>query len=57
MIHLFKDPKGQTILNTSSTGDTKKDSITGVATNIDEVSGLKQQILELEKKLAEVIIL
>ena len=54
MVHLCKDPEGNTALNSSSTGamfSTKNDPITGV----QEVDGLKQQITELEKKLAEVL--
>lgn len=61
MIHLFKDPKGETVLDPSSTGDTcttiVKTSVpmTEVPNQVDGVTGLKQQISQLEKKLAEVI--
>ena len=55
MIHLLKDPKGETVLHTSSTGDTKRDAGSITAGNMDEVAGLKQQIMVLEKKLAEVL--
>ena len=54
MIHLLKDPKGETVLHPSSTGGTKRDTGIGVVDNMDEVAGLKQQVMELEKKLAEV---
>lgn len=58
MIHLWKDPKGETVLEPSSPADTYR--TTNITTTedtdpFDEVAGLKQQISELQKKLTEVL--
>ena len=61
MVHLSKDPKGETALDPSSTTDrklsiilTKYVSKAKVTGHLDEVVSLKQQISKLEKKLEEV---
>ncbi len=57
MVHLYKDPEGETVLNPSSASDTHRAASMAfptVTNNPDEVASLKQQISELEKKLAEV---
>ena len=57
MVHLVKDPKGETVFEPSSSTDRKlnivptKGEVTG---QVDEIIGLKQRISELEKKLKEV---
>ena len=63
MVHLARDPKGETVFDPSSTTDRKlciiptkyvdKAEVTG---HLDEVVSLKQRISELEKKLKEVAI-
>ena len=60
MVHLFKDPKGKTVLD-SSTADTKLSYIhtkpvskAAVTDHLGDAAALKQRISELEKKLAEV---
>ena len=61
MVHLVKDPKGETVLDLSSSTDNKLSIITTkyvskveATGHLDEVVGLKQRITELEKKLDEV---
>ena len=57
MMHLCKDPKGETVLEPSSATDmnTKSAPMTDVTDHLNEIAGLKQQVIELEKKLAEVL--
>ena len=56
MVHLIQDPKGESVMDPSGTADTamsiqsKPTSVTGQS-NQDDVSQLKQRILELERKL------
>ena len=56
MVHLIRDPKGETVMDHSATADTAKSihtkptSVTGPSSQ-DDVSQLKQRILELERKL------
>ena len=64
MVHLARDPKGETVLDASSTTDrrlsiipTKHVSKSEVTSHHDEVIGLRQRISELEKKLEEVCII
>ena len=56
MVHIYKDPKGENAMDTSS--ESKPQSIKYTtrmdAIDTDEVAGLKQRVIELEKKLAEV---
>ena len=61
MVHLARDPKGETVLDPSSTTDRKLSSIptkyvdkAEVTGHLDEVNSLKQRISQLEKKLEEV---
>ena len=58
MIHLSKDPEGETVLKPSSASDThrtsKAMSTATVTDHSDEVAALKQEISKLEKKLAKV---
>ena len=56
MVHLIQDPKGETVMDHSATADTamsiqsKPTSVAGPSSQ-DDVSQLKQRILELERKL------
>ena len=56
MVHLIQDPKGESVMDPSGTADTamsihtKPTSVTGQSSQ-DDVSQLKQRILELERKL------
>ena len=60
MVHLFKDPKGKTVLDSSITdtklsyAHTKSVSKAEVTDHLGDVAALKQRISELEKKLVEV---
>ena len=61
MVHLIKDPKGKTVLDSSSPADsklsyihTKSVSKAEVTDPHGDVAALKQRVSELEKKLAEV---
>ena len=59
MIQLYKDPQGEKVLDVSSAMNTNQIK-TLPANGSDsvhqngEIAGLKQQVLELEKRLAEV---
>jgi hypothetical protein len=56
MVHLIQDPKGENVMGPSTTADTatsiqsKPTSVAGPPSQ-DDVSKLKQRILELERKL------
>ena len=61
MAHLWKDPKGETVLEPSSYVDQNVSYLPGksftkteVTDHNDDVAVLKQRLSELEKKLAEV---
>ena len=61
MVHLFKNPEGQTVFDSPSITDTKLSyahtksvSNAEVKDHLGDVAALKQRISELEKKLAEV---
>ena len=61
MVHLVKDPKGETVLDPCSNTErklsinpTKHVSKAEVTGHLGEVVDLKQRISELEKKLEEV---
>ena len=57
MVHLIQDPKGETVMDPSGTADAAMLSIQSKPTSVaapssqDNVSQLKQRILELERKL------
>ena len=59
MVYLCKDPKGEIVFEPSSTADRKLSSFqtksVSKTDHYDEVAALKQQLSELEKKLAEVV--
>ena len=51
MVHLCRDPKGENVMDPSSTGGS---NLTDAMDKADEIANLKQQISELQTKLAEV---
>ena len=63
MVHLFRDPDGETALDPSSAGDIDENTRshypmatkTNFTNHNNEVAGLKEQITRLEKELAKVI--
>ena len=57
MVHLRKDPKGDTVMETSSNGDKKSmPTVDPTDHHLNEIASLRLQISALEKKLAGVII-
>lgn len=63
MVHLYQDPKGETVLGTSVDKTTVQQgintdhpntlTIVSDNRNLDEISDLKKEILELKSKLAD----
>ena len=59
MLHLIRDPKGETVMGPSTTADTavhiqtKPLSMTGPTSQQEEVAQLKQRVLELERELRD----
>ena len=51
MVHLCRDPEGENVMDPSSTGGT---NLTDAMDKADEIANLKQQLSELQTKLAEV---
>ena len=57
MVHLYKDPEGETVLDLSTQDTHLASKVISEATTADhqnEVTALKQRITELENKLTEV---
>ena len=52
MAHLIKDPKGETVMGTTTTIDTPTYYI-GTTNHQEEIAQLKQRVSELEKELVE----
>ena len=53
MVRLYKDPKGEKVMEPSTTIQSTTKPAAGISTHTTEIAGLKQQITELEKKLAD----
>lgn len=53
MIYLCKDPEGDTVMEPSMTGNMNPTKSTDTTSYVNEIVSLKQQITDLEKKLAE----
>jgi len=52
LVYLYKDPKGESVLDPTSTLSYVHTTIG--RTDSDEIAALKQQLSEMEKKLADV---